>query len=398
MVGGVFAVLVMKNKASGTTASAVAGTEASAETARVTGDPTLGEELRFGDLGVTVNRARVESYGSMTSVGQLLLHEPALVVRIGIKNHNANRVVEAGSQSDSATLADDVGNRYDRIVARSQIGLPTRVPGQIPPGSVLRVRSDEREEDVLLFDRPVPGASVLTLTLDGSRYGSSGKVKVTIPLRASVKVKVQANRAWQDSGIDLIAGSRVTINPDGAWKKGEAACPWTGFWRDKDPKLTLLRRLQEEHRRAMEEHVGYVRELLAIGKIHKILEPTKRPKESQADFERRVQEYEKQKRLNAELSQRSGELKRLQDEAQKKVSDSATRVRVEEEQIASRRLMGKANLMCLLARIGPKGNVQTIEGNAPFEAREAGHLFFQANDLDLQENSGSLDVVIHVER
>jgi hypothetical protein len=141
------------------------------------------EVMVFGDLGVAVTDARETGYTSTTASGRRLFHNPAFVVTIKFKNYNRNRIIKAGAQVDVATLDDNVGNRYDRIEARSDLGLAAHIEGQIERGYVRPVRSDEEAGDVLVFDRPVEGASTLTLTLDASRYGGSGKVKVKIRLR-----------------------------------------------------------------------------------------------------------------------------------------------------------------------------------------------------------------------
>ena len=87
-------------------------------------------------------------------------------------------------QVDDATLEDNVGNSYERISAVNEIGLENHINGQIPSGRVRPVRSDEVGTDFLVFDRPVEGASVLFLTLDASKYGGSGRIKVQIPKSA----------------------------------------------------------------------------------------------------------------------------------------------------------------------------------------------------------------------
>lgn len=145
----------------------------------------FGEEIRFGDLGVTVIYAGQAGFTSTTAGGRQLFHDPEFVITIRFKNYNPNRVLDAGAQVDVATLEDDVGNKYDRVKAANEIGMENKIDGQISPDKVRPVRSDDKEaRDLLVFNRPVPGASVLTLTLDASKYGGSGKVKVKIPKSA----------------------------------------------------------------------------------------------------------------------------------------------------------------------------------------------------------------------
>jgi hypothetical protein len=177
-VGGVWLLLSVG------TVGHLASVPVAAPDSRPTHECSFGEEMRFGDLGVAVRRARVEGFTSVTPAGRQLFHQPAFVITIGLKNYNPNRVIDAGAQVDAARLEDDVGNRYDGIKAVNEIGLAGRIEGQIPPGMARPVRSDEDARDVLVFDRPVPGASTLTLTLDASRYGGLGRLKVQIPRSA----------------------------------------------------------------------------------------------------------------------------------------------------------------------------------------------------------------------
>jgi hypothetical protein len=144
----------------------------------------MGEEIRFGDLGVTVTQAQVSGYSSRTAAGRLMNHTPEFVIHTKFKNYNPKRVVKAGSQVRSSTLVDDVGNSYQGIRATNEIGLTNEIEGQISPGMAIEVRSDEPATDVLVFDRPVQGASFIFLTLDASKYGGSGKVRIKIPKSA----------------------------------------------------------------------------------------------------------------------------------------------------------------------------------------------------------------------
>jgi hypothetical protein len=145
------------------------------------GEYNFGAEIRVGDLGVTVTEARVRGFTSTTAGGRLMDHSPEFVVTISFKNYNPNRIINAGSQVDAASLKDDVGNRYRGIRASNELGLTNHIDGQIQPGMARPVRSDEPAHDVLVFSRPVPGASALTLVLDASSYGGAGRIEIHIP-------------------------------------------------------------------------------------------------------------------------------------------------------------------------------------------------------------------------
>lgn len=387
VVGGVVGVLLLKDRGVG---DSMAAGPVPPGVAPAADGYALGQEIRFGDLGVTVVRARVEKYVSLTSIGQPVLHDPAVVVRIGIRNYNPNRIAEAGAQTGVATLTDNLGNRYERVSPRSDIGLPTSIPGQTPAGTVVRLRSDEAEEDVLLFDRPVPGASSLELRLDGSRYESSGSVKVIIPLKPIYKVQIQANQPWQDTGLDAIAGSQITIIPDGVWSKKNSQCSWAGFPIDKDPKQILLRQLENElfalgAGAAPQPVDALINPRAGINKHD--AEPVRRSSESQEKWEKRLREYEKKQEVRKEASRLAAERQTRREELNK-------RIQAEQNGLKRRQLETTRNLMCLMARIGPKGSPFVVQKDKTFESNGAGRLYFQANDLNLQENSGSVDVDI----
>jgi hypothetical protein len=140
-----------------------------------------GEEWRFGDLGVTVT-AGIHDWTSTTAAGRAMTHDLNFVVTIKFKSYNPNRELSAGSQCDSSSLTDDVGNTYLVIYPVNEIGIHNRVDGQIRAGMSRNVRSDNNDAgDVLVFGKPLPGASSVTLTFDAKKYGGKGKIVVTIP-------------------------------------------------------------------------------------------------------------------------------------------------------------------------------------------------------------------------
>lgn len=146
-----------------------------------TTEVALGEEVRFGDLGVTVASAHVSPYQSTSPGGTLYNHEAALLIAIRFKNYNPNRTIKADCQIDTSTLRDDVGNSYRGIAARDEFGRRRSIVGQVEEGMSRPVRSEKVESDVLVFARPVAGARQLTLTLAARRYGGTGVLRVTIP-------------------------------------------------------------------------------------------------------------------------------------------------------------------------------------------------------------------------
>jgi hypothetical protein len=357
----------------------------------------VGEEMRFGDLGVTVTQAKQDTFGSVTSSGEILVHDGAFVITLGLKNYNPNRILEVGPQVEYAKLQDDVGNGYDPVRTRSNIGLPTDILGQIPRGKVLRLRADDKDEhDMLVFDRPVPGASTLRLTLETSPYGASGSVSVTVPLNRTFRIQLRADQPWQDTGVEAIEGAQLDITVRGSWRKGEASCDDHGFAPRNDPTQALLRQLREQHEAAMKEHISLARQLPAEKPVRRDAVPRRRPQESDESLQRRIAEYKQ----DIETRQRQLDDQRKQREvAHNKVIELNQRSIMEQNRLEGRRVVRKANLMCLLAKFGSKGEpFRPHQYRMTIDRAQVGRLYLQTNDLDLQENSGSLDVEIKFQR
>jgi len=140
-----------------------------------------GKEMRFGDLGVTVTGARVMSFRSIRPSGGELVHGSELCVGITFKNYDTTRIAHAQSQIGHCSLTDDVGNKYSLVTAKTDAGFRAAIQGQIPQDMEIDVRSEMTGQDLLVFSKPVEGASSVTLTLDASRYGGQGLIEVTFP-------------------------------------------------------------------------------------------------------------------------------------------------------------------------------------------------------------------------
>ncbi len=57
-----------------------------------------------------------------------------------------------------------------------------------------------------------------------------GKEKTPEPARpTTVSLLVRADQPWQDTGVDVVAGTPVTLRARGSWRKGPAACSPHGF-------------------------------------------------------------------------------------------------------------------------------------------------------------------------
>jgi hypothetical protein len=354
----------------------------------------VGEEMRFGDLGVTVVRGKAEGFIS-TNSGDFDFHSgDTYVVTIGLKNYNPNRVLEVPSQAEVATLSDDVGNTYAPIRARSDTGRRAEILGQITPGHKVRLRSDDKNEmDLLVFDKPVPGATVLTLTLDADRYGGKGTIAVTIPVREIVRLQIAANQPWQDTGIELGQGMKLTISARGTWSKGAASTSIGGFNDANDPTQATLRQLGQEAETIRLQTLSLSQQLPAGNYIPRPSMPRRMPKESQNEYQERVALKEKE---HAEKQKSRDELFQRLDEIRAKLREANLRVGAERRRLADQRVIPKLPLMCLIARFGENG--QPLAPSPKFEYAFRERLYFRANDLELKENNGSIEVEIEILR
>jgi hypothetical protein len=130
----------------------------------------------IGDIGVELKEAKVCNYALPTEDGREMDHQPKLVITLMLKNWNRDSILNVESQVPVAKLTDGLGNTYQELHSKNDIGRIS--PIKIPPQShgVLG-----RATDVLVFEVPVAGAQMLTLNLSASRYGGWGEIKVQIP-------------------------------------------------------------------------------------------------------------------------------------------------------------------------------------------------------------------------
>ncbi len=143
----------------------------------------VGKEIRFGPLGVTVERIHLGVFSATTSTGRVLRsdpNDPDLVVNIKFKNHDPTKRIKVNAQAGKATLVDEHGNEYPTMSLQNELGLKIKTDGAIEADHYKEFASDESPTDVLVFKKPVPGANTLTLTLDATQYGGKGKVRYVV--------------------------------------------------------------------------------------------------------------------------------------------------------------------------------------------------------------------------
>jgi hypothetical protein len=145
----------------------------------------LWAEVRVGSIGITLQRVGVESVEATTPSGSdLASTEQHLVCRLRIVNTDPKSIAQANGQGLGAKLTDELGNKYKIMTIITEAGIPAKIKGQIPAGDSIRIRSDETGGDVLVFERPVPAAKTLILTLSADRYGGAGSIRFEIPWSA----------------------------------------------------------------------------------------------------------------------------------------------------------------------------------------------------------------------
>jgi hypothetical protein len=136
----------------------------------------VGETASFGDISVRVASAQVSSFTSRSFAGRRMEHEQCLLLKLQIRNWNPNKAVVIYPQSRHAVYVDDVGNRVDAAQPRDDLGQFSFSDEFITPRYEPTLRSDDpARSDTVVFPRPVPGASKITVTLFGDCYGEPEK-------------------------------------------------------------------------------------------------------------------------------------------------------------------------------------------------------------------------------
>jgi hypothetical protein len=146
-----------------------------------------------------------------------------------------------------------------------------------------------------------------------------------------------------------------------------------------------------------------MRELVAVERkfvtlpLYPVRRRTKRPPaNAHPDVMRRWEENER--RWQEEQRQRQ-EVEEKNQKIRGECEVIAGRLRQEHERIKARlaRLpVSAAPLLCLLGKVGPGGTPTAFATAGSLRPASGGRLYLQANDADLGENSGSLEVEITV--
>jgi hypothetical protein len=143
-------------------------------------ETSIGQEIHFDDLSVTVATVTVQQFQTT----DYTIYQPALIVVLRIKNTNPNRIINVSSQSGSTKVTDEFGNAYfeSQVLKQSGQGIWHPIPGHtgLIEQREVRLRSDSPTTDVVIFERPVVGATRLVIDLDAAKYGGEGVIRLTI--------------------------------------------------------------------------------------------------------------------------------------------------------------------------------------------------------------------------
>jgi hypothetical protein len=134
---------------------------------RTTADAPAPSALRVDLAGTSIGKVAA---GAPRYQVTRYSREEGLVITLQLTNTTANRNISLTPWCfhGKASLSDDKGNSYR----------PLHVFGFV---SSVQVLPGAKAEEVLLFERPVPGAGMLTLSLDRRDHGEQGQHVLHFP-------------------------------------------------------------------------------------------------------------------------------------------------------------------------------------------------------------------------
>ncbi|MDB5310133.1 MAG: hypothetical protein JWO38_4335 [Gemmataceae bacterium] len=151
-----------------------------------------GEANYAGEFGVRIISANLGGFECRSFGGQLhQSQDHFLVIRLGVHNIDGTKNHRAQGAHRTASLRDTLGNTYRIQELKTELGFHCETIGQIK--DAVEVRGDEPVGDLLPFDRPVPAATTLYLSLSARNYGGFGEMDFEIP-ESAWKPQQQANR------------------------------------------------------------------------------------------------------------------------------------------------------------------------------------------------------------
>lgn len=137
----------------------------------------VGETLPVGDLAIKLTSASVT--GFLDDRDNSLA---GLVVQFTVTCTNPKRIVTVPAQAGRARMTDDVGNAYEENIAVGRIADSAGLLwNRIRHKQEVRLQSsDGPRMDAVIFEKPVDGASRVTVDLDASVYGGDGVIRLEL--------------------------------------------------------------------------------------------------------------------------------------------------------------------------------------------------------------------------
>ncbi|MCB9833786.1 MAG: DUF4190 domain-containing protein [Planctomycetes bacterium] len=140
--------------------------------------------VRQGDVQVEVTSAVVQKIAYTGMMGSAMSSDdPHLAITIRLTNLSTTKKLtyltwaggDMSFERDYATVADDLGNDYDRKYNDSSYPPKGRT-------SYESVYPEKSTTDVLIFEPPIKAAKELHLEMPAKRFGGEGMIRIAIPM------------------------------------------------------------------------------------------------------------------------------------------------------------------------------------------------------------------------
>lgn len=132
----------------------------------------------IGDVRVLIAGASMDCTGYISILGRHeVTEETNLNIIVGVSNSNPARTIGFvgwSTERGGAKLTDELGNSYRQVT----FGVGRIVVGSTESATLY---ADSMAQDVIVFERPVPAAKILTLQLSAENFGGKGSIKGRIP-------------------------------------------------------------------------------------------------------------------------------------------------------------------------------------------------------------------------
>lgn len=151
-------------------------------------NPSEAATIRWGDaakidtLRVRIKSVSLTTYSGSSPAGRVYTSSsPGLVAIVQTETTDGTKEYSAKGAVKTAQLKDSLGNSISGMRLKTEFGFSCPIHDQLEGGVSYVVRSDKPLTDTLVFDNPVPAATVLFLKLDAKDYGGRGDLTFEIP-------------------------------------------------------------------------------------------------------------------------------------------------------------------------------------------------------------------------